>query len=70
GMATGGAGDCLTGVIAALVAQSLSPWEAARLGVHVHGAAGDQAAAQLGQVSLIATDIAANLPEAIRQLDP
>ena len=42
-MATGGTGDCLTGVIVALLAQGLSAWEAARLGVHLHGLAGDLA---------------------------
>jgi NAD(P)H-hydrate epimerase len=68
GMATGGSGDCLTGVIVALVAQGLSPWEAARLGVHVHGLAGDLAAEQLGQVSLIASDLVDYLPAAFQQL--
>jgi len=57
GMATGGTGDCLTGMIAALVAQGLSPWDAARLGVHLHGLAGDLAAAELGQTALIASDL-------------
>ncbi len=64
GMATGGTGDVLTGVITALVAQGLSPWDAARLGVHVHGLAGDQAAEELGQVSLIASDLLDFLPGA------
>jgi ADP-dependent NAD(P)H-hydrate dehydratase len=64
GMATGGTGDCLTGLIAALLAQKLAPWDAARLGVHVHGLAGDLAAAELGQVSLVASDIIDYLPAA------
>ena len=64
GMATGGTGDCLTGVITALVAQSLSPWDAARLGVHIHGLAGDLAAAKLGPTSMIASDLVDFLPEA------
>lgn len=64
GMATGGTGDCLTGVIAALLAQGLSAWEAARLGVHLHGLAGDLAAAVLGQTSLIASDLIDFLPRA------
>ncbi len=64
GMATGGTGDCLTGIITALVAQGLSTWDAARLGVYVHGAAGDLAAAELGQVSLIASDLIDFLPAA------
>lgn len=69
GMATAGAGDCLTGVIAALVAQGMSPWDAARLGVHVHGLAGDLAAARIGQISMIATDIIDDLPPAFQQLE-
>ena len=68
GMATGGTGDCLTGVIAALVAQGLSPWDAARLGVHVHGLAGDLAARELGEISLIASDLITHLPQAFKQL--
>ena len=62
GMATGGAGDCLTGIAAALLAQGLSAWDAARFAAHVHGLAGDLAAEQLGQVSLIATDLIDYLP--------
>ena len=68
GMATGGTGDCLTGVITALLAQGLSPFDAARLGVHVHGLAGDLAAAQLGQTSMIASDLIEFLPQAFQQL--
>ena len=56
-MATGGSGDVLTGIITALLCQGLSPFDAARLGAHVHGLAGDLAAAELGQVSLIASDL-------------
>ncbi len=66
GMATGGTGDCLTGMIAALIGQGLSPWDAARLGVHLHGLAGDLAAAALGQVSMIASDLIRYLPEVFR----
>ncbi len=68
GMATAGTGDVLTGMIAALVGQGLSPYDAARLGVHVHGLAGDLAAADLGQVSLVASDLIAFLPKAWRQV--
>ena len=66
GMATGGTGDCLTGVIAGLLGQGLSPWEAVRLGAHVHGLAGDLAATQLGEVSLIASDLLTYLSEAFK----
>lgn len=68
GMATGGTGDVLTGVIAALLAQGNDPWNAARLGVHLHGLAGDLAADKLGQVSLIASDLIDYLPQAFGKL--
>jgi NAD(P)H-hydrate epimerase len=64
GMATAGAGDVLTGVITALCGQGLNNFDAAILGVYIHGLAGDLAAEKLGQVSLIATDIIDSLPEA------
>ena len=57
GMATGGSGDVLTGIVAALLGQGLSAWEAVRLGIHVHGLAGDLARDDLGEVSLIASDL-------------
>jgi hydroxyethylthiazole kinase-like uncharacterized protein yjeF len=57
GMATAGTGDVLTGVVAALLAQSMEPFAAARLAAWVHGAAGDAAAAELGQISLTARDL-------------
>lgn len=66
GMATGGTGDCLTGVVAALLAQGLDAWDAARLAAHVHGLAGDLAAAKLGQTSLVASDLVDFLPQAFR----
>ncbi len=67
GMATGGSGDVLTGIITGLLCQNLSPLDAARLGAHLHGLAGDLAAAQLGQISLIASDIIDFLPQAFQQ---
>jgi NAD(P)H-hydrate epimerase len=68
GMARGGSGDVLTGLITALVCQGLPPWEAARLGVHVHGRAGDLAAAELGEVGMIASDLVSYLPAALREV--
>ena len=67
GMATGGSGDVLTGLVAALACQGLSPFDAARLGVYLHGLAGDLAAEQLGQESLAASDLVRFLPEAFRR---
>ena len=68
GMATGGSGDVLTGLAAALLAQHLAPIEAACLAAHVHGRAGDLAAADLGQVGMIATDVLDRLPHALREV--
>ena len=67
GMASGGCGDVLTGIIAGLLGQRLSLFDAARLGVHLHGLAGDLAAAERGQVGLIASDLLDTIPLAIRQ---
>lgn len=66
GMATGGAGDVLTGVTSALLACRLGPQEAAAAGAYLHGLAGDLAAgAQGGKTGLIATDLISALPRAI-----
>ncbi|MBN1817522.1 MAG: NAD(P)H-hydrate dehydratase [Sedimentisphaerales bacterium] len=67
GMATAGSGDVLTGIITALVGQGLSHFEAAVLGVYIHGRAGDLAAAERGQISLIATDIIDSLGKAFQE---
>lgn len=67
GMATGGTGDVLSGIIGALIGQKLSPYDAACLGVRVHGKAGDLAARKVGQVSLMATDLLQSLPDAFRK---
>ncbi len=64
GMATAGSGDVLAGVIAALVGQGLAPFEAAKLGVYLHGLAGDLGSKQKGVHGLIASDIIENLPVA------
>jgi NAD(P)H-hydrate epimerase len=68
GMATAGSGDVLSGVIAALAGQGLNDFDAAVLGVYVHGIAGDIAAKEKGQISLIATDIVDSLPKAFRSV--
>ena len=70
GMATGGAGDVLTGVIAAMIGQKLAPFEAACLGVYAHGLAGDIARDQNGEVGLIAGDIVDSLADAFHHLAP
>lgn len=57
GMATAGSGDVLSGIITGLLAQGYSPFDAARLGVFLHGLAGDIAAAEVSEYSLIASDI-------------
>ena len=67
GMASGGCGDVLTGMIAGLLGQKLTPVDAARLGVYLHGLAGDLAAAERGEIGLLASDLADRIPQAIRQ---
>ncbi|MGB2984278.1 MAG: NAD(P)H-hydrate dehydratase [Phycisphaerae bacterium] len=69
GMATGGAGDVLTGIIAALIGQRMKPFEAAVLGVYLHGLAGDFAAEELGRWSMTAMDIIEYLSEAFSEHD-
>ncbi len=64
GMATGGTGDVLTGVITGLLAQNYTPDEAAVAGVFLHGLAGDSAVARCGMDSLIASDLINSLGEA------
>lgn len=68
GMATGGSGDVLTGILLALLAQGYAPGDAAALGVCVHGRAGDLAAEELGQIGMTAGDIIAHLPQAWKEL--
>ena len=64
GMATGGTGDVLTGLTAALLGQKLAPFDAAVLAVHLHGLAGDLARDAVGETSLIAADLLDYLPRA------
>ena len=66
GMATAGCGDVLTGIIGGFLAQGVRPFDAARLGVYVHGLAGDISAKQKGEAGLIAGDILDSIPGAIK----
>lgn len=67
GMATAGSGDVLAGMIAAFLAQGLDNFEAAKYAVYLHGLAGDLAAKEKTQISLIASDITAKIPTAIKR---
>ena len=66
GMATGGSGDVLTGIIAGLIGQTKSLFNAACLGVFLHGLAGDLAAKEKTQISMLPTDLVEKIPEAIK----
>ena len=68
GMATAGAGDVLTGVIAALIGQKLSPFDAAVMGAYAHGLAGDIAKDSHGEMGMIAGDIVDSLPDTFAHL--
>jgi hydroxyethylthiazole kinase-like uncharacterized protein yjeF len=68
GMATGGSGDTLTGMLAAWMGQLSDTAGACQLAVHLHGAAGDLAAARYGEVAMTAGDVASHIADAIRQL--
>ena len=69
GMATGGSGDVLAGMIAGLIAQHFDPFDAAGMGVHLHGRAGDNVAWRGSQAGLIASDLIAELPGVFREYD-
>lgn len=68
GMATGGTGDVLTGIIASFIGQGAAPFTASALAVHFHGMAGDMAVKEKGVLGLIATDLLNKLPEALKAL--
>jgi NAD(P)H-hydrate epimerase len=68
GMATGGMGDVLTGVLTALLAQGYEPFTACRLGVFIHGLAADLVASEKGEIGMSATDVQERLPYAIKKL--
>jgi NAD(P)H-hydrate epimerase len=67
GMATGGTGDVLTGMIAALLGQGMDGFDAAVLATWLHGKAGDIAAEEIGQISTIASDLLQYIPAAIKE---
>ena len=67
GMASAGMGDVLTGMISGLLAQGLAPWDAARVGVYIHGLAGDLGAHAIGEQGLIASDVISAIPPALKQ---
>lgn len=66
GMASGGSGDVLTGVVGALLARGFSAWEAASAGAYLHGLAGDLARERTGEEALSASDVAEALADALR----
>lgn len=68
GMATAGTGDALTGMIASFIAQGMEPIVAARAAVYIHGLAGDIAAEEIGQESLVATDVISRIGRAIESV--
>jgi len=68
GMATGGVGDVLTGMIASFVGQGITSFGAAKLAVYLHGRAGDLAMREKGEISLIATDLLHKLPSVLKNL--
>lgn len=66
GLGTGGSGDVLAGLLGALLAQGMAPFDAACLAVHVHGAAGDRVARRIGERGLIASDLPLAIAEELR----
>ena len=68
GLATGGTGDVLAGTIGALLAQGMAPYAAARLGVHLHGMAGEAVRARVGDAGILAGDLPLEVALARRRL--
>ena len=68
GMAKGGSGDILAGMIAAFVAQGISPEKSSCCGVYIHGSAGDRAAKKLSQYGMIPTDMLMEVPQIFREM--
>lgn len=69
GMAKGGSGDVLAGIIASLTAQGVKPYHAAVMGVHIHALAGDIAAAKLSQTAMLPSDLIDSLPEVYMKIE-
>jgi NAD(P)H-hydrate epimerase len=68
GMAKGGSGDVLTGIVGALLAREIEPAAALRAGCYVHGLAADVAGRDRGEYGMLASDIIESLPAALRAL--
>jgi NAD(P)H-hydrate epimerase len=66
GMATGGSGDVLCGILSSLIAQGIEAGQAARTAVYLHGVAGDRAAARIGEWGLIASDVLDEVPRVLK----
>ena len=69
GMATGGSGDVLTGIITGLIGRGYKPFDAMIMGVYIHGLSGDITTKHLGEESLMATDLIDSLPKAFKKID-
>jgi NAD(P)H-hydrate epimerase len=68
GMASGGMGDVLTGILVSLLSQGYSTWNACRLGVFMHGLAGDLVAMEHGEIGMTASDLMERIPTALNRL--